>query len=114
MGYRQALLLATSFAVSLSLAYTFTSVGITRFGLIRRTTVQQRQLHKDFGMLGTSHTSNRSHADLVNDDFLKNTAFISFAAGDEAARMVIAWLQSLRDVGTRVPTILIMLVGATF
>jgi len=45
----------------------------------------------------------------VADDWLSDTAIVTMAAGDEAGRLVVALVQSLRDVETRVPNIVVML-----
>lgn len=43
------------------------------------------------------------------DEELQGTAIVTMAAGDEAARMVTALVQSIRDVGTRIPRVHVML-----
>lgn len=43
------------------------------------------------------------------EDWLKDTAIVTMAAGDDAGRLVVALVRSLRDVETRVPHIVVML-----
>jgi hypothetical protein len=43
------------------------------------------------------------------DAELADTAFVTMAAGDDAGRMAVALMQSLRDVETRVPNLVVML-----
>ena len=40
---------------------------------------------------------------------LRGTAFVSMASDNDAGRLALAVFQSLRDVGTEVPTLLLML-----
>lgn len=42
-------------------------------------------------------------------DYLDNTAIVTMATGDDAARLAVALVQSLRDVKTRVPHIVVLL-----
>jgi hypothetical protein len=42
-------------------------------------------------------------------EFLKDTAIISMASGDVSGRQAIALFQSLRNVGTRVPNLVVLL-----
>jgi hypothetical protein len=42
-------------------------------------------------------------------DYLINTAIVTMATGDASAKDAIALMQSLRDVGTRVPNLIVML-----
>ena len=44
------------------------------------------------------------------DDELADTAIVTMATGDPSARDAVALIQSLRDVGTRIPRILVLLV----
>ena len=43
------------------------------------------------------------------DEELDNTAIVTMATGDNAARGAVALMQSLRDVGTRVPRLIVLL-----
>lgn len=42
-------------------------------------------------------------------EWLQGTAIVTLAAGDDSGRLAVALVQSLRDAGTQVPTILVML-----
>ena len=42
-------------------------------------------------------------------DYLVDTAVVTMASGDTAGKMAVAWLQSLRDSGTQIPNVLVML-----
>lgn len=44
-----------------------------------------------------------------DDEDLEGTAFVTMATGDESARHAVALLQSMRDCGTRIPTLHVML-----
>ena len=45
----------------------------------------------------------------MSDEDLQGTAIVTMATGDTAARGATALMQSLRDSGTRVPTLLVLL-----
>lgn len=46
---------------------------------------------------------------LPTDEELANTAIVTMAAGDEAGMLAVALVQSLRDVQTRVPNVVVLL-----
>jgi hypothetical protein len=116
---RQALIATASFAATLWVYYTFiepraptTSTKSASSALAVNSWLTELAQTHPFAAHGyrTNPAEQRSDANSDSSSF-ERTAFVSFAAGDESARMVVSWLQSLRDVQTKVPTILIMLVS---
>jgi len=61
------------------------------------------------GATGTSSSTTAVAPVADLPDFLKDTAIISMASGDVSGRQAIALFQSLRNVGTRVPNLVVLL-----
>lgn len=55
------------------------------------------------------HSPSPPAAPAGDEEWLANTAIVTLATGDASARMAVALMQCLRDVGTRVPTLMVLL-----
>jgi hypothetical protein len=81
-------------------------------GLSSKDLVLSRHVKGAAGAATSTDTSSSTTAAAAVDElpeYLKGTAIISMASGDVSGRQAIALFQSLRNVGTRVPNLVVLL-----
>jgi hypothetical protein len=78
---------------------------------------QQQNVHEQSGggstsggvVTAPSPAAPSPAATSTTPDYLKDTAMVTLAMGDEAARLAVAWARSLRDVNTEIPNLIVLL-----
>jgi hypothetical protein len=81
--------------------------GLSMMGTARRALTQLNLVGPIFGPVPTPSPSVRPSP--ARPAWLEGTAIVTMASGDHHARLAVALVQSLRDVETRIPNIVVLL-----